>query len=963
MAEPTALDGNPLEPRPLDPQSPERRVEAGTPSREPWERRGGGHSSATSSRADPHSPAARMQHHLYSGRGFETHPGLQAQCPASRGVLAELHLGCDSERRLPRAQGWELRGAALQRDIMVPALLWSGPRGLKLSDMGECAPVQLLEPPPRPPPASGGAQERGPRPAKSSWEPFNPWATPEPLAEAVSFKTLRTGGAFSHVTGAKGTPPVVRGMEDVRPRRGPPAGGLPPPPPPRLAGTRAGTPGPRGHEVSSASAPSVQEGPVSGPARPFLGLLEEEAVFLVARLGWPAGQGVREGPALASPPPKPAAAPGSRPPRALPRQSQLVHTGSAEPTTGQPALLGPVTTTGHAAEGPPAQSGSVRPALQLALCLGECGVAMAAGPSPAGAGPPRLEARHGPSASPAEARPEGRPALSRRGDAHVDQGSGDGHLLSQRLTRRPGLGEEQEGQAALAPVASSSSLAPQQGDRGWETGGWWETRPRQECWGWREDRPDRWLPLAKLCEGADGAGPPPTDGSCGPELPAVAPDGGPSLPAQPRGQLPPGASWASWGPRAVEVTEATEATEGMESVVTEAVEVGPGHAGTPAAPGRRLQPLDGMEELQASQGPRVLDATLLRHLQGERRLREARSPGELQARGDGLVQRAEASPRWGLPRQPVPAARSFEEARRALLALLPLGRRLLAELWQDQLGPEGCSGAACGYAASGTGRAGGPVARRSAPHLGTPRKVPPRAFYPCLGVRSCAGTSAPIPDPALPPALLQRMKCSGSSRSCSSSRSVGLPGDGAARAPQTRLRALGTGSSEPSPCKPGGSAGAGGGQPLHMEGSRTDSRCPGHSAAPGLEEGPCPAQPLWAWGGGGRGCRAHAALPPQLRAPAGPAGRAAGAAGTAPRPGGAALGVHSGSTPSSGHPGTCQGRCGEDARPGPGGGLRGPRCAGSQGPEVGVAQGVVPKPGAQGGPVSPQLCSRQRWHR
>ncbi|KAB1258007.1 Microtubule-actin cross-linking factor 1 [Camelus dromedarius] len=114
-----------------------------------------------------------------------------------------------------------------------------------------------------------------------------------------------------------------------------------------------------------------------------------------------------------------------------------------------------------------------------------------------------------------------------------------------------------------------------------------------------------------------------------------------------------------------------------------------------------------MEELQASQGPLAPDVTvavaqlreqkLLRRLLEERalqvelRLQEAQSPGQLRARWDGLVQRAEA--RWGLLEQLVPAARSFEVAHSALLALLTPGEQLLAELWQDQLGPEGCKGA------------------------------------------------------------------------------------------------------------------------------------------------------------------------------------------------------------------------------------------------------------------------------
>ncbi|KAB1258008.1 Microtubule-actin cross-linking factor 1; isoforms 1/2/3/5 [Camelus dromedarius] len=190
-------------------------------------------------------------------------------------------------------------------------------------------------------------------------------------------------------------------------------------------------------------------------------------------------------------------------------------------------------------------------------------------------------------------------------------------------------------------------------------------------------------------------------------------------PEGPSGPLPAGRSLGPartrdlLGPLATRAVEVTEVTEVTETVVTEAVEVGPVQPGSQpalASPGpldTTRSWLEGMEELQASQGPLAPDVTvavaqlreqkLLRRLLEERalqvelRLQEAQSPGQLRARWDGLVQRAEA--RWGLLEQLVPAARSFEVAHSALLALLTPGEQLLAELWQDQLGPEGCKGA------------------------------------------------------------------------------------------------------------------------------------------------------------------------------------------------------------------------------------------------------------------------------
>ncbi|XP_028634760.1 uncharacterized protein LOC114630652 [Grammomys surdaster] len=173
----------------------------------------------------------------------------------------------------------------------------------------------------------------------------------------------------------------------------------------------------------------------------------------------------------------------------------------------------------------------------------------------------------------------------------------------------------------------------------------------------------------------------------------------------PQGPLPPGIPWAWWGSRAVQVTEVTE-TVVTETVVTEAVEMGPcKQRGQPVqAPLAPLDTLcswlDGMEELQASQGPLAADATLaasqlreqelLLRLLRERaphvepRLREAGSPSGLCTRWHRLVQQAEARRR--LLEQLVPAVQSFETACQALLLRLSPSEQLLAELW---LGPKG----------------------------------------------------------------------------------------------------------------------------------------------------------------------------------------------------------------------------------------------------------------------------------
>ncbi|GAB1299484.1 hypothetical protein APTSU1_001472000 [Apodemus speciosus] len=174
----------------------------------------------------------------------------------------------------------------------------------------------------------------------------------------------------------------------------------------------------------------------------------------------------------------------------------------------------------------------------------------------------------------------------------------------------------------------------------------------------------------------------------------------------PHGPLPPGIPWTWWGSRAVQVTEVTE-TVVTETVVTEAVEMGPRKqreqqpVQVPLAPLDTLCSwLDGMEELQASQGPLAADATLaasqlreqelLLRLLRERaphvepRLREAGSPSELCKRWHRLVQQAET--RWRLLEQLLPAAQSFETARKALLVQLSPSEQLLAELG---LGPKG----------------------------------------------------------------------------------------------------------------------------------------------------------------------------------------------------------------------------------------------------------------------------------
>ncbi|XP_028726726.1 uncharacterized protein LOC114694157 isoform X1 [Peromyscus leucopus] len=174
--------------------------------------------------------------------------------------------------------------------------------------------------------------------------------------------------------------------------------------------------------------------------------------------------------------------------------------------------------------------------------------------------------------------------------------------------------------------------------------------------------------------------------------------------AAPQGPLPPGIPWAWWGSRAVQVTEVTE-TVVTETVVTEAVERGPCRQRRQPAQAT-LAPLDtlcswldGMEELQASQGPLAADAALaasqlreqelLLRLLRERaprmepRLQEAGSPAELCAQWHRLVQQAET--RWRLLGQLVPAAQRFETACKALLGKLGRSERLLAGL---QLGPE-----------------------------------------------------------------------------------------------------------------------------------------------------------------------------------------------------------------------------------------------------------------------------------
>uniref|UniRef100_A0A8C5KS58 cDNA sequence BC024139 n=1 Tax=Jaculus jaculus TaxID=51337 RepID=A0A8C5KS58_JACJA len=184
--------------------------------------------------------------------------------------------------------------------------------------------------------------------------------------------------------------------------------------------------------------------------------------------------------------------------------------------------------------------------------------------------------------------------------------------------------------------------------------------------------------------------------------------GGPPSPTASQGPLPPGIPWAWWGPHAVQVTEVTE-TVVTETVVTEAVEVPPCCQGrqpaqVPRAPLDTLCSwLDGMEELQASQGPLSTDAALataqlreqellLRLLrertpQVEPRLQETGCPAELCAQWHRLIEQAEA--RWGLLEQLVPAVRSFEAAREAFLKQLSPGGRLLAELHLRPTGLEG----------------------------------------------------------------------------------------------------------------------------------------------------------------------------------------------------------------------------------------------------------------------------------
>ncbi|XP_074208866.1 uncharacterized protein LOC123618602 isoform X5 [Camelus bactrianus] len=203
-----------------------------------------------------------------------------------------------------------------------------------------------------------------------------------------------------------------------------------------------------------------------------------------------------------------------------------------------------------------------------------------------------------------------------------------------------------------------------------------------------------------------------------------------------------------------------------------------------------------MEELQASQGPLAPDVMvavaqlreqkLLRRLLEERalqvelRLQEAQSPGQLRARWDGLVQRAEA--RWGLLEQLVPAARSFEVAHSALLALLTPGEQLLAELWQDQLGPEGCKGA--------VQRLQGVCEGAAARTEGLERALEAGQRLAELLTGECPHPPAPAAEDEalLVRGQLQRLR-----------ERVRLTGEGAARARQKLLQDLGTGSSEPSP--------------------------------------------------------------------------------------------------------------------------------------------------------------------
>ncbi|XP_007954312.2 epiplakin [Orycteropus afer afer] len=179
-------------------------------------------------------------------------------------------------------------------------------------------------------------------------------------------------------------------------------------------------------------------------------------------------------------------------------------------------------------------------------------------------------------------------------------------------------------------------------------------------------------------------------------------------------------------PGGAEETLVTQVTQVTETVVAKAVQRDPacrreppalvrlwagggegGRAGTPGAEAGPLQAppgplaalrswMDGMEELQASQGPPAPNTTAataqLREQEVEPRLRGAQGSVELRGQWERLVQRAEA--RWGLLRQLVPGARSFEAACGALLARLGPGERLLAELQQSPLQPGGCLGPA-----------------------------------------------------------------------------------------------------------------------------------------------------------------------------------------------------------------------------------------------------------------------------
>lgn len=56
---------------------------------------------------------------------------------------------------------------------------------------------------------------------------------------------------------------------------------------------------------------------------------------------------------------------------------------------------------------------------------------------------------------------------------------------------------------------------------------------------------------------------------------------------------------------------------------------------------------------------------------------------------EGTIDHLVLVPRWGLLEQLVPVAQSFKKAHGAFLALLTPGKRLLTQLGQGQLGPEG----------------------------------------------------------------------------------------------------------------------------------------------------------------------------------------------------------------------------------------------------------------------------------